>query len=324
MQARIRPSTIFSIACVAVVACGRTSTGGRLDGAAPSSGDTAKPNDVMLPKDASDDLASDLPGSDMVVRSDSVVADSASRDLVLPDEAGDGSGDRDVSVPADLAVRDVGPRDIASGETGGGDLAIRDATATDLLRDSVGREPEVASDGMGADLGLDIASEVGAADSAIDRGAMPVDGAMADFCSGDSPKMVVNGSASTPTVTGRIIPYNCCDGGEFVAIDQVFGHTIFVDWRAQVGPSATLPATIDLANPAQGWGVGVFVGCDVSTTRCYPAPDSYDMGFEGLLQVSRGTGGYDMSVCLHLVEPAGSAHPLLHSLDFYAPHVSSH
>ena len=43
-----------------------------------------------------------------------------------------------------------------------------------------------------------------------------------------------------------------------------------------------------------------------------------------MLQVLRAKTGYDMSLCLHLSEAAGSPHPILHSLDLYAPSVTTY
>jgi hypothetical protein len=148
-----------------------------------------------------------------------------------------------------------------------------------------------------------------------------IDGPLATFCTGDLPKAVVNGTESTPTVTGSIVAYDCCDGGEFTVVTPSFGYKIYVMWQAQVGTvSWTSPATVDLANPSKGWGARVELSCS-SGMSCYPPPDSYTSGLEGVLQVADSSLGFDMSVCLHLSEPAGSPHPLLHSLDLYATHV---
>jgi hypothetical protein len=36
---------------------------------------------------------------------------------------------------------------------------------------------------------------------------------------------------------------------------------------------------------------------------------------------SSATSGFDMSLCLSLAESPSSPHPLVHTLDLYAPHV---
>jgi hypothetical protein len=152
------------------------------------------------------------------------------------------------------------------------------------------------------------------------------DGNLAAFCTGSSARMIANGIESGPSVTGTVLPLNCCDAAEFVVVTATVPVSlvpIVVSWRAQVG-QATLPATIDLANPPTGWGVQVSVGCDPASGSCNPAPDSYDTGLTGTLVVSRtSAGGYDMSLCFAVAEPAGSPHPLLHSLELYAPHVAA-
>jgi hypothetical protein len=158
----------------------------------------------------------------------------------------------------------------------------------------------------------------------------PVDAApddpLAAWCTGTFNHMVVNGIDSSPSVTGTPFPLDCCDAAEFVVVTQTVPASmvpIVVSWRAQVG-QATLPATIDVANPPPGWSVQVSVGCDPAQNSCYPLPDSYTTGLEGTLQVARtSAGGYDMSLCLSVAEPAGSPHPIVHSLELYAPHVTA-
>jgi len=150
------------------------------------------------------------------------------------------------------------------------------------------------------------------------------DGNLATFCTGSSNRMIANGNESNPGVSGTMLPFSCCEAAEFVVVTATVPVSlvpIVVMWRAQVG-QATLPATIDLANPPAGWGVQVDVGCDPAQGSCNPAPDSYTTGFTGTLEVTRTSGGtYEMSLCLAVAEPAGSPHPLLHSLELYAPHV---
>jgi hypothetical protein len=139
-------------------------------------------------------------------------------------------------------------------------------------------------------------------------------------------RMVANGSASHPSVTGRALPLDCCDAAEFVVVTQSVPITlvpIVVMWRAPVGAPTALPATVDLANLPEGWVVRVDVGCDPAQGGCNPAPDSYTSGFTGTLEVARASAGYEMSLCLSLVEPAGSPHPLLHSLELHAPSVTA-
>jgi len=130
--------------------------------------------------------------------------------------------------------------------------------------------------------------------------------------------MVVNGIESYPAVSGRMIPYDCCEGGEIRAITETFLWSITVTWR---NTDFVLPATLDLANLPKTWGVQVLVGCPSTPAPCISPPDSYTSGLSGTLQVSGGIGSYDMSLCLSLAESPSSPHPLVHTLDLYMPHV---
>jgi hypothetical protein len=167
------------------------------------------------------------------------------------------------------------------------------------------------------------------ADAAVDGrgdGGVRVDAGLPPLCSGDFPRMVANGIESNPAVTGFALPLNCCDAAEFQVVTATVPAElvpIVVTWRAQVGVAVEVPATIDLANPPEGWAVRVDVGCDPNQTYCV-APDSYTDGFTGTLQVARAAAGaYEMTLCLAVAEPGGSPHPLLHSLVLYAPRVAA-
>jgi len=145
------------------------------------------------------------------------------------------------------------------------------------------------------------------------------DAGLSAFCSGPTSHMVVNGIESYPAVSGRAIPFNCCEGGEFQVTTETFVWPIAVTWR---NTDFVLPATLDLANLPNAWGVQVFVGCDPMNYLCTTPPaDSYSSGLTGTLQVSDSLSGYDMSLCLSVAESPGSPHPLVHSLDLYVPQV---
>jgi hypothetical protein len=147
---------------------------------------------------------------------------------------------------------------------------------------------------------------------------------LAEFCSGAQPRMIANGMESTPAVSGKPIILNCCDSAELVVMTQTFQSTIAFVWRVQAGSPGALPATIDLANPPAGWSLQLVVGCDPATASCNPPPDSYTTAFTGTLSVARAAnGGYTMSLCLAVSEPAGSPHSILHSLELYAPNVAT-
>lgn len=158
-------------------------------------------------------------------------------------------------------------------------------------------------------------SDAGPADAGLD-------GSPTEFCTGVQAHMIANGIDSSPAVSGTMLPLNCCDAAEFSVVTQTFAHFIVVSWRAQVG-ATSLPATIDLANPPQGWIVEVYVDCEPMQGTCNPAPDSYTTGLQGTLQVARSNTGYDMTLCLNVAESVDSPHPILHSLRLYAPNVTT-
>jgi len=148
-------------------------------------------------------------------------------------------------------------------------------------------------------------------------------GGSAEVCSGDSPRMVVNGLATTPTVVGQEQVLDCCRAGRIVVTTADFDQPIAFNWRYS-GPGL-LPITADLGNLSTGWSVNLLAGCNVTQAGCLGPHDSFNSGFTGELSVSRLDAGIgmDMSLCLHFVEPAGMPGTLVHTLDLYAPHVST-
>ena len=156
-------------------------------------------------------------------------------------------------------------------------------------------------------------------------GASGNDGGPADFCSGSAPRMVVNGIATTPTVVGQQLVLDCCDGGRFVVTTSDFSQPIGFSWRESVGPGRAFPATVDLASLPDRWSANLQAGCSVTQAGCLGPLDSFTKGFTGSLSVDffDGSYGFDMSLCLHFVEPAGMPGTFVHTLDLYAPHVSA-
>ena len=136
--------------------------------------------------------------------------------------------------------------------------------------------------------------------------------------------MIVNGVASNATVSGGAIGMDCCDGGIVKFASDTYAEPIQFEWIAEAGPTEQLPATIDLASPSKGWSVSVRIGCDPSQASCTTTTDSYTTGFVGSLHVERAATRLDTTLCLHVAETPASPHPLAHSLDLYAPHVSTH
>jgi len=165
----------------------------------------------------------------------------------------------------------------------------------------------------------DAAPDLPPADSARDAGP-PND--LATFCTGGASKMIVDGISSNPAVHGKVIPYDCCEGGELQAVTATYLHPIVVSWRATAGSFSGFK-TIDLANPPDGWSVGVTVGCN-SAASCTDPVDSYTTGLTGSLSISMGKSArYDVSTCLHVEENASSPHPVVHSLDLFATHIET-
>jgi hypothetical protein len=203
---------------------------------------------------------------------------------------------------ADASTKDL-PVDLLSGDPG-----RKDGTA-DV---AAGERP--ASDAM--DLAWDVPS---------DLAPPPSDGGLEDFCSGNTPRMVVNGITTVPTVVGQVQGLDCCDSGRFVATTGDFLQPVGVEWRVKAGPTAKLPATVDLGHLPDGWSVTVLAGCNLTSPGCFGPLDYFTTGFAGSLAVTLldGSLDYDMSLCMQFQEPPEKPGDLLHSLILYAPHVST-
>ena len=239
-----------------------------------------------------------------------------------PDQASfpdvDSRGDAWTVLSPDLSALDMPPDHGVFDGSSGADAADAFASEVDTVGDGPARD--AAAERVPTDA---ISPDVAYSEVASDALLSSIDGALAAFCSGDTPHMVVNGIDSHPAVSGHMIPYDCCDGGEFKIVTATFVDLIIVSWQAQAGATSVFPATIDLASPPKGWNVRITIGCDTATASCNPAPDSYTSGLQGVLQVSRASSGFDMSLCLHVQEPTGSPHPIVHTLDVFAPHIKS-
>jgi hypothetical protein len=154
--------------------------------------------------------------------------------------------------------------------------------------------------------------------------APPFDGGLATFCTGEAPRMVVNGESLTPTtVEAYPIVMDCCDGGGVAVTSDALAFPIRVSWIVEASPTYSLPATIDLSSPPLGWHVEVNAGCDMTSAGCV-ATDSYQTGLVGWLTIARDPGrGIDMGVCVHVEEDTAEPASLLHSLDLYLPHAAT-
>ena len=258
-----------------------------------------------------------------VARDVLVAADAFPDGFVQPEPPADGPDAR-ADAAREAAPELSMPPDVAA------DTAARDLPVEYGLRDLVPPDENLAGDLPRPDSASEMTSlEVGSpdrapmADLAGAREVPPfaVDGALASFCSGDVAHMLVNGIESNPTVTGRMIPYDCCDGGEFHVTTETFSYPIVVPWRRMAGSAFRYPAAVDLASAPSDWSIRLVAGCDPMLSSCTGPGDSYTSGLEGELQVDRSGSQFDMSLCLHVAEPASSPHPLIHALDLYAPHV---
>ena len=148
-----------------------------------------------------------------------------------------------------------------------------------------------------------------------------VDGGLASYCTGTLARMVLNGTETNPAVHGKNLPLSCCFANQLEVISATVGFPLTVVWHSTADEISTTPLSLDLANLLQGWTVRVVAGCDPIMSTCSTPGEIYDSGLEGSLQVTRLASGYDTTICLHLVEPAGSSHPLIHTMDLYAPHI---
>ena len=151
-----------------------------------------------------------------------------------------------------------------------------------------------------------------------------LDDASASFCSGDSARMVLNGSESSPVVTGRRRPASCCFVGQFHVATETFAEPLMVNWEWFDTLYSSIPISIDLSSPPDDWRISVTAGCDPFEVSCKMPSDLYTSGLQGVLEVTlHDTVAWDMSLCLHVEQPAGSSHPVIYALDLYAPHVQA-
>jgi hypothetical protein len=225
----------------------------------------------------------------------------------------------DASLTDAMQVDDVrAPQDQADAPVAQ-DWLLPDAGATGDVEDRHDQGMS-AQDGQRIDSPAGGLSDGSALEVAAD-GDLPIDGGLAGFCTGDSPRMVVNGTAVTPTIKGDRIMMDSFEGGQFTITNADLDFPIGVSWRMP-SDSSSLPVTIDLANPPSAWQLMVAAGCNVNSAGCVGPMDYYRSGLVGWLAVARDSSGkFDMSVCVHVAESPGETKYWLHSLDFYAMHV---
>jgi len=172
------------------------------------------------------------------------------------------------------------------------------------------------------DGGADAApSDSSTAKDASDATTTPFDAGA--FCSGSSPKLVINGADATiAQATGKAVILNCCDSAELTLATTQFQALMNIMWRAP--PSGA--STIDLASPPAGFGIEMDLGCDPATTSCATAsPEEryFNEGFSGTIQYTTGNGAMSVSYCLQIAESASQPHAVIHSMALYAPNIAS-
>ncbi len=142
------------------------------------------------------------------------------------------------------------------------------------------------------------------------------------FCTGTSPKMIVNG-ADVPVMnaSGKAIILNCCDSAELTLATAAYQALMYVMWRV---PAST-NGSVDLSNLPQGSSIEMDLGCDPSTTSCATASpeERYTDGFSGTIQWQYGGSGMTVSYCLQVTESPSQPHSVIHSMALYAPNVAS-
>jgi hypothetical protein len=143
------------------------------------------------------------------------------------------------------------------------------------------------------------------------------------FCSGDTPRMMVNGAEVNVLMTrGKSIILNCCDSAELMLATDANQALFYLLWRAPAGQS---PGTVDLANPPSNFSVELDLGCDPATSPCntVSAEDHYATGFQGQISYGLGATASTNSYCINVAEQKGSPHSEIHSVSIYAPNIAS-
>jgi hypothetical protein len=175
--------------------------------------------------------------------------------------------------------------------------------------------------------GGDAATDAGASKDATGGGdgALPPPDASFDagsFCTGSAPRAMINGvEVPVASATGKAIVLNCCDSAELTVATAAYQALFDLLWRAPAAGSAT----IDLANPPQGFSIELDLGCDPATTSCATAnpEERYVDGFSGTLQYGWSGSGMTASYCVQVDQSPSQPHALIHSMLLYAPNVSS-
>ena len=145
------------------------------------------------------------------------------------------------------------------------------------------------------------------------------------FCTGQA-RVELNGMrADSPSVTAQPLYLNCCEAAELSIVSMQIAEPLVFSWRSFVGTMPSPPTTLDLAALPQGWSVSLSSGCTSLQSGCQPT-DTLTEGFSGTLTIDGSLftpGGYTMSVCLTVAEPASEPHPVLHSARLWSPTIAA-
>jgi hypothetical protein len=169
-------------------------------------------------------------------------------------------------------------------------------------------------------------SDNGDAGSQTDASAAPQDSGLTPFpdagtfCSGDKPRMIINGAeVSVQSATGKAVILNCCDSGELNVATSAYQALFSLLWRTPAGQPA---GSVNLANPPNSFSVELDLGCDPATAPCNTgaAEEHFSAGFAGTINYISGPAP-TASYCVSVAEQPNSPHALIHSLQLYAPNV---
>lgn len=215
-------------------------------------------------------------------------------------------------------------------ETVDASVAVVDAGFDARISATIDGRLDVARDGQrDGQTGDEVAARP---DTGPDLPAFVVDGGLASFCSGPSPRTIVNGIESYPTVTAKQLCYSCCIAGTFAITTETFSVPIFVSWTLPGGPVREGEIwTRDLAKLTGEYPLRITAGCDPtyqamlcrgSGEGCASVGEIHETGFTGVLQlVGIDNVTIDGSICLRFKEPGRDAGAALQSLDLYVPHA---
>jgi hypothetical protein len=184
------------------------------------------------------------------------------------------------------------------------------------------------SSSSGGDGGSSSTAEGGSSTNADGAVGVAVDGSLptlpdgGPFCSGDTPRLLINGKDAQVLMThGTAYALNCCDSAEVGIATGMFQSLMYLYWRS---PAGGMPGMIDLGSPPMGFGMELALGCDPGSMSCDGASEErYTTGFKGTLTYTNGAMGTTTSYCVSVAEDPAMPHTVIHSLSLYAPNIQA-